>query len=75
MFQSFHAIGIVDFSKICYFESLHLPSVNVYLLQLTAAERENYSKLALEIFSKYAPKDGRYGQNECPHCTTPISDW
>ncbi|KAI9557994.1 hypothetical protein GHT06_014747 [Daphnia sinensis] len=42
---------------------------------LNPADRENYSLLALEIFTKYPPKDGRSSKIECPHCSTDIQDW
>ena len=42
---------------------------------MSSSERETYSQLALEIFSKYPPKDGRHGHSDCPHCSQAIADW
>lgn len=44
-------------------------------LQLNETERDSYSNLALEIFTKFAPKDARHNKSECPHCATAIPEW
>ena len=76
MFQSFHPFGITlqrnNFKRLI---QLYKSDFNLHTQQLSANDRESYGQLALEIFSKYAPKDGRFGQSECPHCSHAIPDW
>ncbi|XP_038051534.1 WD repeat-containing protein 35-like isoform X4 [Patiria miniata] len=42
---------------------------------LTQAQQEHYEALALEIFTKHAPKDSRTNKSECPNCETMLPDW
>ncbi|XP_022083410.1 WD repeat-containing protein 35-like [Acanthaster planci] len=42
---------------------------------LNAAQQEQYEALALEIFTKHAPKDSRTNKLECPNCEAMLPDW
>lgn len=42
---------------------------------MSAADKENYSQLALDIFTKHSPKDGRCNKIECSQCGADIQDW
>ena len=42
---------------------------------MSPGDREDYRQLALDIFTKYPPKDGRSSKSECPQCGTDIHDW
>ena len=54
---------------------LRLINSPLVLSQLSPSDREDYQQLALDIFTKYPPKDGRYSKSECPQCGNDIQDW
>ncbi|ELU14641.1 hypothetical protein CAPTEDRAFT_196031, partial [Capitella teleta] len=45
------------------------------LESLTTEQKAQYEELALDIFTKYSPKDQRTGKTECTSCETAIPDW
>ncbi|XP_047144990.1 WD repeat-containing protein 35 isoform X1 [Hydra vulgaris] len=45
------------------------------LESLTEEQRNQYEELALKIFTRHNPKDGRSNQMECTSCSTRIPDW
>ena len=42
---------------------------------LTEEQREEYQELAMDIFTKQAPKDSRSNRAECASCESMIPDW
>ncbi|KAG1701662.1 WD repeat-containing protein 35 [Nymphon striatum] len=42
---------------------------------ISEESRELYEELAMNIFSRHAPKDSRSSRAECLHCETLIPDW
>ncbi|XP_071961535.1 WD repeat-containing protein 35-like isoform X2 [Antedon mediterranea] len=45
------------------------------LESLTQEQRQHYEELALDIFTKHAPKDLRTNASECSSCGSMIPDW
>lgn len=44
-------------------------------LQIPDSKREEYADIAMQIFTKHAPRDIRSSQPECMSCSTFISTW
>ncbi|CAH2104699.1 unnamed protein product [Euphydryas editha] len=45
------------------------------LIKLEACNPETFENIAIEIFTRYKPKDARGNKVECPHCQLSIPDW
>ena len=43
--------------------------------QIPESKRLEYETLAMDIFTKYTPKDARCNRSECTSCETMIPDW
>ncbi|XP_069691780.1 WD repeat-containing protein 35 isoform X3 [Periplaneta americana] len=58
-----------------YRKANHFLEAARLLYQIPENKRREYETLAMDIFTKYTPKDARGNRSECTNCETMIPDW